>query len=90
VRSLRGTKGGFALARPADEITVKDVLERADGPLALAPCSTSDCRRSTQCVSRRVWSTAEAELNRIFSGNTIRSLADEARAIESTEASFEI
>jgi Rrf2 family transcriptional regulator, cysteine metabolism repressor len=90
VRSLRGTKGGFALARPADDITVKDTLERADGPLALAPCSTSDCRRATQCITRSVWSAAEAALIRIFNENTIRGLADQARTIESAEGSFEI
>jgi Rrf2 family protein len=34
VRSQRGAEGGYRLARPADEITVGDVLRAVDGPLA--------------------------------------------------------
>lgn len=34
VRSRRGVEGGYALARPADEISVADVIRAVDGPLA--------------------------------------------------------
>lgn len=34
VRSQRGSRGGFRLARPADEITIADVVRAVDGPLA--------------------------------------------------------
>src|SRR5947209_9989677 len=34
VRSQRGAEGGYALARPADEITLADVIRVIDGPLA--------------------------------------------------------
>lgn len=34
VRSQRGAVGGYSLARPADEITIGDVLRAVDGPLA--------------------------------------------------------
>src|SRR2546421_7695237 len=34
VRSQRGTEGGYWLARPADEITVADVIRAVEGPLA--------------------------------------------------------
>src|SRR5215210_942734 len=34
VRSQRGTEGGYWLARPADEITVADVMRAVEGPLA--------------------------------------------------------
>jgi len=34
VASLRGAEGGYALARPASEITVADVIRAVDGPLA--------------------------------------------------------
>jgi Rrf2 family protein len=34
VRSQRGTEGGYWLARPADEISVADVVRAVDGPIA--------------------------------------------------------
>jgi len=34
VRSQRGADGGFRLARPADRVTVADVIRAVDGPLA--------------------------------------------------------
>ncbi len=33
VRSQRGVKGGYRFARPADEITVLELVEMLDGPL---------------------------------------------------------
>jgi FeS assembly SUF system regulator len=36
--SQRGSAGGYVLARPAAEISVADIIEALDGPLALAQC----------------------------------------------------
>ena len=36
----RGAKGGFSLARPAEDITVADVITALEGPIALTECST--------------------------------------------------
>ena len=34
VRSQRGAEGGFRLARPAEQVTIADVIRAVDGPLA--------------------------------------------------------
>lgn len=36
--SLRGVKGGYALARPADHITVREVIEAVEGPFPRVSC----------------------------------------------------
>lgn len=38
--STRGTKGGYSLARDANEISVADMIAALDGPIALTDCST--------------------------------------------------
>ncbi|MDP3749778.1 MAG: Rrf2 family transcriptional regulator [Phenylobacterium sp.] len=43
--SVRGRSGGYALARPASEISFADVIRVLDGPLALAPCASKTAYR---------------------------------------------
>ena len=40
--SVRGAGGGFALARPAGEISLADIVEAVEGPIAMTMCSGSD------------------------------------------------
>ena len=40
VKSFKGNKGGYVLARPADEITLPQVVEEIYGPLNLSRCHT--------------------------------------------------
>lgn len=60
VESVRGVNGGYSLARPADEISVGDVLRALEGDLAPVECagigtdSGAHCSGSSQCVSKIV------------------------------------
>ena len=50
--SVRGAGGGFALARPAAEISLVDIVEAVEGPIALTMCSDSnnhDCILDKHC-----------------------------------------
>jgi FeS assembly SUF system regulator len=49
--SVRGAGGGFALARPAHEISLADVVEAVEGPIAMTVCSEgrSDCALDAHC-----------------------------------------
>src|SRR5438552_9221139 len=40
--SARGAAGGFALARPANKISLADIVEAVEGPIALTMCSDSN------------------------------------------------
>jgi FeS assembly SUF system regulator len=49
--SARGVSGGFALSRPAGEISLADIVEAVEGPIAMTVCSEgrSDCALDAHC-----------------------------------------
>ncbi|HID63716.1 MAG TPA: Rrf2 family transcriptional regulator [Anaerolineae bacterium] len=64
VRTQRGTGGGVILARPAEEINLRQVVEALDGPLALNYCLArpNECYRQPFCPVREVLAQAQADL----------------------------
>lgn len=57
-RSHRGLKGGFSLMRPSGEITIADIIEAVDGPIALVHCienAPGDCDFEPVCAMRLHW-----------------------------------
>jgi Rrf2 family protein len=65
VRSYRGVKGGFSLARPAREISVLDVLEAIDGKLVLNIClaDKKKCNFSKHCPTQLLWNTVQSKIS---------------------------
>jgi FeS assembly SUF system regulator len=47
LRSVRGAAGGFSLVRQAGEISLADIVEAVEGPIALTMCSDSN---NHQCI----------------------------------------
>ena len=51
--SVRGAGGGFTLARPVTEISLADIVEAVEGPIAMTMCSgsdeASDCALDAHC-----------------------------------------
>jgi Rrf2 family protein len=77
VRSHRGAKGGFTLAKPADKITVKELIESVQGPIYLSQCLTSpdSCERKKTCALRKLWVKGQDYIIDIFKENTLADLA---------------
>ncbi|MXO65601.1 SUF system Fe-S cluster assembly regulator [Altericroceibacterium endophyticum] len=58
LRSHRGIGGGLQLARPAAAITVADIVEAIEGPIALTSCvepAKHDCLLENQCSVKPHW-----------------------------------
>ena len=49
--SVRGAGGGFTLSRPAGEISLADIVEAVEGPIAMTVCSEgrTDCALDAHC-----------------------------------------
>jgi Rrf2 family protein len=64
VTTFRGAHGGYLLGRPAAEITLRDIIEPLEGDLGLVDCvaNAGVCDRSSECVTRGVWTEMSALL----------------------------
>ncbi|BAK68542.1 Rrf2 family transcriptional regulator [Sphingobium sp. SYK-6] len=59
IRATRGSGGGIKLARPAAAITLADIIEAVDGPIALTACLDAEgsdcCALDRPCAIRPHW-----------------------------------
>ncbi|MDD5469137.1 MAG: Rrf2 family transcriptional regulator [Anaerolineales bacterium] len=65
LQTSRGARGGVALARPPEEISLLEVVEAIDGPIMLNDCVAdggSSCTFSEDCPIRPIWCDAQIEL----------------------------
>ena len=55
--SSRGAKGGYQLARPAEKITVPEMIAALEGPIALTDCNLHEgaCSQEPRCHVRTPW-----------------------------------
>ena len=83
VRSKRGVGGGYVLARPADEITLAQIVSAVDGPIVVGdfgePHQDGACDHEGQCVLLAVWSNVGEHMRRLLEGQTLADVASIAR-----------
>ena len=84
VRSRRGAKGGFCLARPASEISLRQVIEALHGPISLNRCLDirEGCEHSETCAVASVLRKAQAQLLETLDAATLDVLAAESLALQ--------
>ncbi len=82
IRSVRGRRGGYVLARKPEEISVGEIVETLEGKLAVADCVTEPelCYRSPDCPTREIWvGITDVLKNQLFSLNLRYILRKSAR-----------
>lgn len=85
VESMRGQGGGFRLSRPPAAISVADIVEAVEGPIALATCvdeSRHDCAVEGCCRVRPHMGAVNAAVRGALAGVSLASLAKPAPAVQ--------
>jgi FeS assembly SUF system regulator len=75
--STRGAGGGLKLARPAAAISLVDIIEAVEGPIALTPCVEAgrhDCGMESGCSVRPHWPVVNAALRGALAGVKLAQL----------------
>lgn len=81
VTSARGAHGGYRLSRPAEQISVVQVIEALEGPIAVTECSGETrgvCSHEARCGVRANWERINQAVYQALSGI---SLADMTRPL---------
>jgi Rrf2 family transcriptional regulator, cysteine metabolism repressor len=86
VTSTRGAHGGYQLARPADEITMDEVVEALEGQIAPMECfyETPEgkvlCSHETDgdraCATKLLWTRVQGGVNKALSGTSLADLVE--------------
>lgn len=83
VNSIRGAQGGYVLAKPANEISVGDILRALEGDLSPVDCAEvmggeSTCSGADLCVTKYVWKRISDSINSAVDEIMLSELVDES------------
>ena len=75
--SQRGSKGGYTLARPADDISVPDMITALEGPISLTECTLHPgaCQQESRCDVREPWQRINDAVHTALTRITLADLA---------------
>ncbi|RKX76294.1 MAG: transcriptional regulator [Spirochaetes bacterium] len=73
VQSTRGPVGGYRLARTPEELTIYDILDAVQGPLASPSCILDplSCDRTSKCGSRKLWKEFQNHIDDFLKSKTL-------------------
>ncbi len=82
VKSMRGAKGGYFLARDPAEIRVGDVIRALEGPIAPVHCvsekNPGNCNEADNCITRTVWVRVRDSIAHVLDSITLADLCRQA------------
>lgn len=87
LKSKRGPQGGYYLARKPEQITVREILEAAEGDTLIVDCVNGKktgkyvCPFDAGCVTQTVWLEATEKLNEFYSRMTLKTLCERGLAM---------
>jgi Rrf2 family protein len=83
IKSFWGNRGGYVLNRPASEITLLDIIEAVEGPIALLDCvlDAGQCDRSDYCECIGVWQTINESIVATLQHYSLADLVSRTRPV---------
>lgn len=81
VDAVRGVQGGYRLKQPPDQITIAQIVDALEGPVALTECSGSHglCALESGCSVRDQWQPINLAVQRALSAVTLAQMAPAPR-----------
>ena len=81
VKSTRGSKGGYILAKQPKEIKLSDCFNYLEGSIVTVECVENEnyCTKTNDCITRQVWSEIQKAVISILESYTLQDLINKAK-----------
>ncbi len=89
IRSTRGARGGYVLAKNPGDISLRDIVQALEGSWCLVDCLDDDslCDRAKDCVTYEIWQGIQKAIYNILDSMTLADMIDlHRRKIEAAAA----
>ncbi len=89
VKSRRGNAGGYLLARDADDLTVREVIEYVQGPISLVPEATEGGAGAALLGNeafKELWQRVNDAVREVCDGKTFADLVESERLARDSSA----
>jgi Rrf2 family iron-sulfur cluster assembly transcriptional regulator len=86
VRSIKGPGGGYVLARPTEEISIKQIIEAVGESFEMTRCGNNpekNCHaKNTKCFTHDLWNNLSAKINQYLNDISIKDVIENNLSIE--------
>jgi Rrf2 family iron-sulfur cluster assembly transcriptional regulator len=87
LKSVRGPRGGYILARPATEITLADIIEAVNEGIDTTRCQgKGNCHDGVMCLTHHLWDELNHNISHFFQGITLSALAAKPQVVAIAKA----
>lgn len=88
VKSIRGSKGGYSLAKAPSQICLYDVVESLEGALNLVEClhDSKVCQKTSSCVTQDIWKEVSDAISQIFYSVTLEDMVNRRKEKEGRDS----
>ncbi len=79
VKSVRGSQGGYLLAKEPKDISVGDILISLEGPVSLSECVIDEdvCVNSDKCVTKVVWEKVKKGIEDVINSINLQDMIND-------------
>ena len=81
IKSVRGAKGGYILAKPANQIKLSDIFKALEGPVTPVECleDKNYCAKVADCVARQLWEEVQQAIMEVLESVSLQDLVDRTK-----------
>ncbi len=92
IKNVRGKGGGYSLTRPAEQITLCDIIEAVEGSLSPVECVDNPeyCKKTNTCSAYDVWVKVRESIEDVLRNTSLQSLAESHEKKAGTPGTYAI